>query len=332
MEKQPADLARPVMVGAQVEQAHRKGALERAAGLRQDRDLVAVERPFGADAAEHRRRAADPAGRGLFEDQQVQLVDRVRAVGGERRVRPGQPPRERVAVGRQVGEAAAGQAGEVEQHVEVARARRADEPGHAATPAGEAVLRDAQQHQRRQPRRVRPGCRPAGTRRPNGSRRRARPSCRPRRGRSRRGCCRRRRRRCRARRSPSPSAAPQSRTRSNAARWLASSGLGGRAKPPSRSTSTSCARATAGDRGGDRRPRPRPGPRAVAGRTLKRSTARSGTMLFGPPPSIRPALTDSCGADQRGQPQRQVARRRRWRCAPAPARARRAPPGRGRRR
>ena len=69
---------------------------------------------------------------------------------------------------------------------------------------------------------------------------------------------------------------------------------------------------------------------ASRGRRLTRRTARSGTTLFGPPPSIRAGLIDS---PSRLAPARAAARgrrRRRWRCARPPDCARHGPSGRAR--
>ena len=106
-----------------------------------------------------------------------------------------------------------------------------------------------------------------------------------------------------------PRSAPACRTSPNNASSSGVIGLGGRAKPP-----------WTGDRdlmlGGDRRDRVvdqrsarAPGRRASRGRRLTRSTARSGTTLLGPPPSILRRIDRQPVAHPRLEPQREVGRR-----------------------
>ena len=102
-------------------------------------------------------------------------------------------------------------------------------------------------------------------------------------------------------------------------------GLGGRAKWPWTSIATSCAAATAATDAVDQRLRARLVVEASRGRILTRSTARSGTTLLGPPPSILRRIDRQAGAHPRLQPQREVGGGDAARCARPAGCARRGP-------
>src|SRR5438270_1543913 len=91
-----------------------------------------------------------------------------------------------------------------------------------------------------------------------------------------------------------PRSAPAWFTRLNKTSASSVSGLGGRPNPPCASMKTSCCLAVSSSALATSRPAIS-SPSAVRGRMLTRRMARSGTTLFGPPPSIFAGLIDRPG-------------------------------------
>lgn len=106
MEEQAADLARPVEIVAEHEDLRVEGPPQLFAMLAVGADAIAVEGPALTDLAENLAGAAHLARFGVLEHHQIKLVGGIFAVAGEAGLGAIELGAQRLAVGRQIGEAA----------------------------------------------------------------------------------------------------------------------------------------------------------------------------------------------------------------------------------
>src|SRR5215203_3010971 len=135
MQEQAADLAGAFQIGAQRQRLVAEDPPQLLALLREGRDSVAVERTVAPDLAEDLAGAADGAALEILEHEQIQIVELALAFAREPFRRFAELVLQRLLVGGQVGEAAAGQLRHLVERVEIVFAGGADAKTHAAPPA-----------------------------------------------------------------------------------------------------------------------------------------------------------------------------------------------------
>src|SRR5690348_8245399 len=113
MEEQAADLARPFKVGGEAQELVAECLAELLAFLGERRDKVGIEGVFGADRAEYLAGAADLLRFDIFEDEDVEVVARRVVEPFEAGLASRQLLFQRRFLGWQIGEASAGQLGEI---------------------------------------------------------------------------------------------------------------------------------------------------------------------------------------------------------------------------
>ena len=134
VEEQTAHFGRTLQIGDQAEEFGPHGAIEFLAVLGQRVEAIAVEWPLLADLAEKLTGAAHLPGFSIFQHERKLVVAKFVGVARKGSIRPFKLLGQRCAIGRQIGETAAGQLGHLVEVFEVADMRGAQAKGHRWSP------------------------------------------------------------------------------------------------------------------------------------------------------------------------------------------------------